>query len=105
MAIIPLKQSVTITRPGLDSGWGHAAPGEVIPLKARVVEETRVVKNEVGEEVISSMSAIFDKLPSISYGDILTFTNEFGVTVSRKPLSIEPRRGISGKAVLTEVFV
>ena len=105
MAIIPLKQSVTITKPGADSGWGHAEPGVEVALKARVVEETRTVTNQFGNEVVSSMSAIFDKLPDISYDDTLTYTNELGVTISRKPLSIAPRRGIAGKAILTEVFV
>ncbi|MCD9024318.1 hypothetical protein [Cohnella silvisoli] len=105
MAIIPLKQSVLITRPGIDTGWGHATPGAETTLKARVTEETRIVKNQFGKEVVSSMSVIFDKLPQISYEDTLTFTNEIGVTISRKPLSIEPRRGIGGKPLLTEVYV
>ncbi|WP_239613934.1 hypothetical protein [Cohnella mopanensis] len=105
MAIIPLKQKVVITKPGADTGWGHAVPDVEITLKARVVEETRIVKNAVGDEAVSSMSAIFGGLPNVAYDDILTFTNELGVIISRKPLSIEPRRGIGGKTLLTEVYV
>jgi hypothetical protein len=105
MAIIPLKQAVKVTKPAINTGWGHAESGVEITLKARVVEEIRVVKNQVGEEVVSSMSAIFDKLPDITYDDVITFTNELGVTISRTPLSLEPRRGINGKPLLTEVYV
>lgn len=105
MPIIPLKQSVIVTKPGVDDGWGHPAPGATFTAKVRVAEETRIVNNQFGAEVVSSMTVIFDKLPDVAYDDTLTYTNELGVTISRKPLSIEPRRGINGKPLLTEVFV
>jgi hypothetical protein len=105
MPIIPLKQSVIVTKPGVDDGWGHPAPGETFTAKVRVSEVTRIVNNQFGEEAVSSMTIIFDKLPDISYADTLTYTNELGVTISRKPLSIEPRRNFGGKPMLTEVFV
>lgn len=105
MAIIPLNQTVKITKPGVDSGWGHRMPDAEFELRARVVEETRTVTNPFGKEVVSSMSVILDKMANVLYDDTLTYTNELGVTISRKPLSIEPRRGVGGKVLLTEVFV
>lgn len=105
MAIIPLKQTVTITKPGVDTGWGHAEPGDILTLRARVVEETNVVKDRFGEEAVASMTVFLDKLADVSYDDVITFTNELGVTISRNPLSIEPRRNIGGRALLTEVYV
>lgn len=105
MAIIPLKQTITVTKPGVDTGWGHAEPGEVITLKARVVEETNVVKDRFGREAISSMTVILEKLANVSYDDVITYTNELGLTVSRSPLSIEPLRNFSGRALLTKVYV
>lgn len=105
MAIVPLKQNVTITKPGADDGWGGTTPGAVIPYKARVTEETNVVTNQYGEEATTSLRIILDKLPEISYDDVILYENELGVKVERKPVSIEVKRGLNGKALLTEVFV
>jgi hypothetical protein len=105
MAFIPLKQTVTITKSGGLDGWGLPISGTSIALKARVTEETRVVTNQAGEEAVASLRVILDKLADISYDDTLTYTDENGVTVSRKPLRIEIKRGISGKPILTEVYV
>lgn len=105
MPLIPLKQTVSITKPGTDDGWGGTTPGVVVPYKARVSEETNVVTNQYGEEATTSLRIIFDKLPDVSYDDVITYTNELGVTVERKPVSIEVKRGINGKPLLTEVFV
>ncbi|CAM2951652.1 hypothetical protein PASE110613_09120 [Paenibacillus sediminis] len=105
MAIIPLKQTVTVTKAGADSGWGHTDSGAVVMYKARVTEQTSVVINQFGAEAVSSMTIIFDKLPDVSYDDVITYTNELGVTIARKPLAIEPRRMLNGKPILTEVYV
>lgn len=105
MAIIPLKQTVTVTKPGKDDGWGGKEPGAVVTYKARVSEETNVVTNQYGEEATTSLRIILDKLPDVSYDDVITYRNELGVKVERKPVSIEVKRGINGKPLLTEVFV
>ncbi|RCX22955.1 hypothetical protein DFP94_101544 [Fontibacillus phaseoli] len=105
MALVPLKQNVTVTKPGADDGWGGTTPGAVITYKARVSEETNVVTNQYGEEATTSLRIILDKLPDVSYDDVITYTNELGVTVARKPVSIEVKRGLNGKALSTEVFV
>lgn len=105
MAIVPLKQTVTITKNGGLDGWGKPVAGAEITLKARVTESTHVVTNQAGEEAVASLRVTLDKLADISYDDTLTYTNENGVTVSRRPLSIEIKRGISGKPILTEVSV
>lgn len=105
MAYIPLKQTVTVTKPGVDDGWGGATPGDVITYKARATEETNVVTNQYGEEATTSLRIILDKLPDVSYDDVITYTNELGVTVERNPVSIEVKRGLNGKPLLTEVFV
>ncbi|MEK3776851.1 hypothetical protein MHB85_20320 [Paenibacillus sp. FSL K6-4396] len=51
------------------------------------------------------MTILLDKLPDITYDDTITYTNELGVTIARKPVAIKPRRMLSGRPVLTEVNV
>lgn len=102
---IPLKQTVTVVKPSSTDGWGVEVPGKTAVLKARVSEETRVVKNRHGEEAVSSMTIYLDRLADVTYDDTIQYTNELGVEIKRKPISIQPKRWINGKAVLTEVNV
>lgn len=105
MPIVPMKQTITVTKAGASDGWGNVADGEVLTLKARVVEETKVIPAPGGREAVASLRITLDKLADITYDDTITYTNENGVTVERKPLSIDVKRGISGKPILTEVYV
>lgn len=105
MAIIPLKQTITITKPSGSDGWGGTVPGSEQTYKARVTETTKVVTNKAGEEAVATLRIILDKLADVSYDDTITYSNELGVTVERTPLKIEIKRHISGKPLLTEVFV
>lgn len=105
MPLIPMKQTITVTKAGGSDGWGGTAFGTPIAVKARVTEETNVVTNQAGEEAVASLRILLDKLADISYDDVITYTNELDVTVERKPLKVGVARGMSGRALLTEVFV
>lgn len=105
MPLVGMHQTVIVTKAGVSDGWGHEKPGELIEYKARVSEQTKIVKNNLGKEAVSSMTILFDKLPDISYDDTIEFTNELGVTIKRKPLAIQPKRLLSGRAAITEVNV
>lgn len=48
---------------------------------------------------------MFDKLPAISYDDVIEYKNELDVTIKRKPENIEPIRMINGKPALTTVYL
>lgn len=105
MAIIPLKQTITVAKSaGLD-GWGEPILGDELTFKARVTETTKVVTNSTGEEATATLRIVLDKLADISYDDAITYENELGVIVTREPLKIEVKRHISGRPILTEVFV
>lgn len=105
MAIIPLKQRALIYKPDTINDWGEVIPQDPIELKCRAVEQTEVVKNQLGEEVVSGVKLMFDKLPDIRYDDVINYTNELGVAVERNPIKIEPIRMVNGKAVLTNVHM
>jgi hypothetical protein len=106
MALIPLKQTVTVTKgTGTYDGWGQPLPAAELTLNARVSEDTAIVTDQAGREAIASLRIYLDKLADVSYDDVITYTNELDVTVARKPLKIGIKRGLNGKALLTEVFV
>lgn len=105
MPIIPLKQSILITRAGDSDGWGGNTSSETFELKARVDEKTQVVQNQFGDEVVSSCEILLDKLADIRYNDDIKYEDELGRKVERKPLRIEPVRAINGKAILTAVYL
>lgn len=104
MAIIPLKQSVTIQRKGEPDEWGEGGVSTSFTLKCRVDERTQVVQNQLGTEVVSGMEITLDKLPDVRYDDVIEYTNELGVTIRRTPIKIEPIRMINGKPALTAVY-
>ncbi|WP_046214782.1 hypothetical protein [Paenibacillus wulumuqiensis] len=104
MAIIPLKQAVIVSKSsGQTTGWGHAGPGVDVPYKVRASEQMKLVKNQFGEEAVSSLTLLFDKMPDIRYDDVISFTNELGETIRLKPIAIQPRRHLSGRVLITEV--
>ena len=105
MALIPLKQTVIIHKPAIEDDWGEVTPMPPITLKCRADEKTEVVKNPQGAEVVSGVELLFDKLPNISYDDVIDYENEIGVTVKRKPVKIEPIRMLNGKATMTAVYL
>ncbi|UNL92767.1 hypothetical protein CPY53_03980 [Paenibacillus polymyxa] len=105
MPLISMRQTITITKAAKSSGWGHSSPGAELTVTARVSEQTKTVTNQFGDETVSSMTILIDKLADVSYDDEITYTNELGVTIKRKPIAIQPKRGLSGKALITEVNV
>ncbi len=105
MALVPLKQQITIHRGGGKDEWGYPIPGKTIELKARVDEKTEVVQNQAGTEVVTGVQIMLDKLADIRYSDEISYTDELGRQTKRKPIRIEPVRMINGKAVLTVVYL
>jgi hypothetical protein len=105
VAIIPLKQTVTITKPGGLDEWGNTVPGPSIVYKCRIDEGSALVKNQNGEEVVSSARILIEKLADVDYGDDVTYSNELGKTFTEKPIRISVLRGPDGKPWFTEVRV
>jgi len=104
VAIIPMKDKATIKRPGAKDDWGNVSSEPIeFTLKCRADIVTNVVQNQLGEEVVSGASFMFDKLADIRYDDVISYTNELGVTVERTPIKIDYPK--ITKVVLTRVYV
>jgi len=116
MAIIPLKQTAIIRNKITvhKDGWDEIIDGEPFTLKCRATETLKTIesssvteglKKTDDEKAKATLVLLFDKLPNINYDSEITFTNELGVTIKRKPTLIQPIRMISGKPTLTEVHL
>ncbi|MEC0756191.1 hypothetical protein P8884_21075 [Bacillus haynesii] len=112
MAIVPMRQTITVERDGsgeLDS-WGNPIKIEPFAIKCRVDEGSRISLSRSSgviksEESVVTARILIDKLADIRYSDTILFTNELGETIARKPKEINVRRHVSGKPILTEVIV
>jgi hypothetical protein len=116
MALIPLKQTVTVKRPGTVDKWGNPTAPIEFTLPCRIVEGVKLTRRTSSsgtggavmvsaEEVVSTAQIFFDKLADIQLIDEIYYTDDNGKTRLYKPISIEVKRGLNGKALLTVVNV
>lgn len=110
MALVPMKQDITIERGEVLDDWNRPIPEEVIEHKSRVDEGTFLVEyrasgNVSSKEVVAHARILLDKLQDVRYSDMITYTNELEQSIRRHPKKINVKRNISGKPILTEVFV
>ncbi|EMT54717.1 hypothetical protein I532_03895 [Brevibacillus borstelensis AK1] len=121
MAIVPLKQRVTVTpvlrdedgNPVTDR-YDRPITGEPFTLKCRFTQGTKLVRSATGsggvhgvtaQEVVSVGSFIFDKHPHLGYYDKLTYIDDNGNTLEYRPLNIAVKPWLNGKSLITVVDV
>lgn len=119
MALVPLKNPATIT-PIIRDEWERDVEGTPYTLKCRIQEGTKLVRSAsdtngvhgvTAQETVSTAQLYFDKLARAPNGepikltDKFTITDEYGNTRTYTPISIEIKRGLNGKALLTVVNV
>ncbi|MGM0846894.1 MAG: hypothetical protein ACQEUT_18200 [Bacillota bacterium] len=107
MAFFPMKQVITVKKStAVSDGWGKKLVEEIeIPMKCRADEVAETIENMEGKETVVSLKVFLDKLPDIGYEDTITYTNELGVTTSKKPEKIQPARDFGGKVIHTVVYL
>lgn len=116
MAVMPLKQIITIQRKGTLDRWGNeVTPATSFTLKCRIEEGAQLTRQKsqrqtgatqiVSEEVVSSARIYFNKFADVRLTDELLYTDESGTTTTYLPLNINRTRGPNGKTLLTEVEV
>jgi hypothetical protein len=112
MALVPMKQLITIDHAAsteLDI-WGKPLiPPQTTTYKCRVDEGSYLTvdskQGSTGDRVVATAKVLLDKLVKIGYDDYVSYTNELGDTIKRKPLRIDVKRNFAGKPILTEVFL
>src|SRR5690625_1308203 len=101
-----MKQTVTVTRSIEDGGgWGGGKSTETFDVMCRVDEKTQTVQNRFGDETVTTAEILMWKLVDVRYDDTITFRDELGNEIERKPVSIEILRWFDGKPRYTVVYV
>ncbi|MBG9548518.1 hypothetical protein [Cytobacillus firmus] len=115
MAVLPLKQTVTIQRKAETDRWGNevGSPTKFF-MKCRIEDGAKMTRRTsqqpgatqvLSEEVVSSAQMYFDKFADIRITDEIIYQDESGTTIRYFPININRIRGINGKTILTEVLV
>ncbi|RAU96837.1 hypothetical protein [Paenibacillus sp. YN15] len=104
MALIPLKQEIIVTPPGSDDPW-DPQPSTPYSVKCRLQEGVKLVRNANSQDVVSSAQIYLDKLAEITLSDRIAYVDENGVERTYIPISIEVKRNLGGKPILTVINV
>lgn len=110
MPLIPMKQEITVRRGGELDDWGNEMPAEEFTLNCRIAEGSQIIASASGihtvrETEVARARILLDQLADIRYTDEISFTNELGETITKRPKEISVKRMLSGKPVMTEVFI
>ncbi len=110
MAMIPMKQEVTVERGEMIDEWGNTIPEDQFILNCRVDEgsflvEYRASSNVSSREVVAKVRILLDQLADIRFDDVITYTNELDEEIKGSPKKIDVKRHINGKPIMTEVFI
>ncbi|QDX93634.1 hypothetical protein EEL30_15815 [Brevibacillus laterosporus] len=94
--------------------WDRPVYGDPFSLRCRMHETTKLVRAQTNQggvhginaqEVVSTAQIYCDKLAPIEEGDRIEFVNERGRIRTYTPISIEIRRWVNGKPLLTVINV
>lgn len=98
-------QFITVIPSAGEDGWGQPISTAPVTYSAYVVEETRKVANQYGDEAVVQLRIVVEGLAPITYRDKVRYTNELGIVVEREPVRISVKRRVDGTPLVTEVFV
>lgn len=104
MALIPLRQSITVYPPGNDDPW-NPEPSVPFALKCRFQESIEVVRNQHGAEVVSSAQIFLAKDAEVTVNHTFVYEDENGTKTTYTPHNVTRKRWLNGKSILTVVFV
>lgn len=102
MAMIPMKDTVTITQAGTLDEWGQPTAGEAVTYKCRIDEGTRLTRDQNGKEVVANTRILLNGSVGVGYDDDVTFTDFSGVERTARPIRINAKKGVT-KVLFTEV--
>jgi hypothetical protein len=101
--MIPLKDRVTIEKPGGEDEWGYPTPGTTVALRCRITEGTDITRNQNGEEVVTNTRVLLKGAQAVGYNDKFTWTDAAGVTRSAYPIRISFIKGPTSRVLFTKV--
>ncbi|SHE66284.1 hypothetical protein SAMN05444392_102277 [Seinonella peptonophila] len=106
MAMIPLRQKITIRRSnGETDEWGNPIGITETEYACRADEGSFLVQDQNGNEIMTSLKVYLEGLIDVSYTDQIEFNNEAGIVINREPQKIQVLRDFSGFPLFTVVYV
>lgn len=104
MALVPLRQYVTVYPPGNDDPW-NPIPTVPFTLKCRFQESIEVVRNQYGAEVVSSAQIFLAKDAEVTVNHTFEYEDESGIKTTYTPHNVQPKRWLNGAPILKVVYV
>lgn len=104
MSLIPLNDTVTVTKADVLDDWGRPSGTTQLTFKCRVDYQNTVVKNQNGEDVVSKAIILIDGVANVSTDDTISWSDDYG-DHEEKPLSVSPLKDFSSKVLFTKVVV
>lgn len=105
MALVPMNQTVKITKPATLDDWGQPVPSRSATYRCRLDQSSERVRGQDGKEVVARASILLDGLVGVGYADLIEFTDEAGNNYKYKPVAISVIRDFAGKPLFTKVVV
>ncbi|MCW2278735.1 hypothetical protein [Heliophilum fasciatum] len=103
--MIPLKQTVSITKGGELDAWGVPAAGIQTAYKCRIDEKTDRIQGPNGGEVQTTADILIKGLVQIGFSDAIEWVDESGLAYVKSPLVVQVIRDLGGKPLFTKVTV
>ena len=102
---LPLRQQITVYKPGHNDGWNPVPDSDPVTYKCRFQETVKVVKDDTGSEVVSTAQVFFDQYPNVTAAHVFRYLDEHGSEKEYRPVNVSPKRWLNGKPVLTVVYL
>ncbi|MBC9785103.1 hypothetical protein H1S01_11350 [Heliobacterium chlorum] len=103
--MIPLKQMITVTQGGELDAWGKPAGGTQTVYQCRIDEESKLLKDAQGKDVLATVEILMKGFVPIGFRDRIEWLDEAERTRKKSPLLVQVIRDLSGKPLFTKVTV
>ncbi|WP_427036500.1 hypothetical protein [Cytobacillus pseudoceanisediminis] len=103
--MIPTPHKIEILKAGDLNVWGEPSVAETIQVNGNIRTQSRVVKNNQGEEVVSSYTVLFVGFVDITSNDKIRFTEPNGEVVEIAPITVKFMRDLDGSVGFTKAVL
>lgn len=103
--MIPTNHKIEILKAGELDIWGEPTIGETIMIDGNLRSESKIVKNNNGEEVVSNYTILFVGFVDVKLTDKIRFTEPNNQVIEMPPIQIKFMRDLDGSVAFTKVVL
>lgn len=100
--MIPTPHTIKILKSGGIDSWGDPIDGETIELKGNLRSQSKIVRNNEGQEVVSNYTVLFKGFEDIRHEDRIQFVEPNGEVKTIRPILIKFMRDLDGSVKFTK---